>query len=53
MLGQTGMAARTDCVVLGDDSALLMVTVRPPFAASNPVIPSQSPRQLPDPEGGC
>ena len=28
MLGQTGMAARTDCVVLGDDSALLMVTVR-------------------------
>ena len=42
MLGQTGMAARTDCVVLGDDSALLMVTVRTtlrrfqPSTASSP-----------------
>ena len=48
MLGQTGMAARTDCVVLGDDSALLMVTVRTtPFRQPSP-LPAQEPNR-----GGC
>ena len=47
MLGQTGMAARTDCVVLGDDSALLMVTVRTTLP---PAYHCQQPGSL---TGGC